>query len=89
MATNNQSFTINPDLIWRVVDGNTVVVSPEDGDVQVFSATANVIWQLLVDKKEISEIESYLVSHYIVSDDQAKADVNKFILELIEMGLIR
>ncbi|NJN54786.1 MAG: PqqD family protein [Anaerolineae bacterium] len=80
---------IVPGLIWRVVDDNMVVVSPEAGDVHVLSQTGSDIWQLLVDKKGMSEVESYLVDKYIVSHEQAHDDLAQFIQELRAMGLIR
>lgn len=85
---NSKSFEITPTVIWRVVDDNTVVVSPENGDVVVLSETGSIIWQMLADKKAVSEIESYLASHYIVSVEQAEIDVHNFIEELIQSGLI-
>jgi putative N-acetylmannosamine-6-phosphate epimerase len=78
-----------PGLIWRVVDDNMVVISPATGDVHVFSQTGADIWRLLVDKKAVSEIESYLVEKYIVSTEQAHTDVRVFIQELTEIGLVR
>lgn len=75
-------------LIWRLVDDNVVVVSPVDGEVHVLSETGTAVWQLLADKKAVSEIESYLVKHYIVTQEQAHADVVQFLEELRSLGLL-
>ncbi len=80
---------ITPGLIWRVVDGNMVVVSPDAGDVHVLSQTGSEIWQLLLDGQDVSAIESYLVQKYIVSAAQAHEDVAVFIAELQSSGLLR
>ncbi|HRQ40553.1 MAG TPA: PqqD family protein [Chloroflexota bacterium] len=77
-----------PGLIWRVVDDNIVVVSPEAGDVHVLSRTGSDIWQLLAGSKDVSTIESYLVQKYIVSAEQAHQDVANFIQELKALGLL-
>ena len=83
------SLQIRPGLIWRVVDDNIVVVSPEAGDVQVLSQTGSVIWQMVANKNEVRDIESYLVEHYIVSPEQAHQDVAAFIRELKNLGLLQ
>lgn len=79
---------IAADLIWRLVDENVVVVSPEKGDVHVLSPTGTQIWQLIADKKEVSEIETYFVKRYIVSQEQARADIYEFINNLQGLGLL-
>lgn len=80
---------IVPGLIWRVVDGNMVVVSPTAGDVHVLSQTGSDIWQLLADKNDVRAIESYLVQKYIVTNEQAHDDVAHFIQELRTLGLLQ
>lgn len=78
-----------PGLIWRLVDDNVVVVSPEAGDVHVFSQTGSEIWRLLIEQNDVSTIESYLVQKYIVSAAQAHEDVVAFIQELRTLGLLQ
>ncbi len=76
-------------LIWRVVDDNVVVVSPDTGDVHVLSPTGAVVWQMLADKKEVNAIKSYLTNHYTISPEQADQDVTAFISTLKQEGLLR
>jgi hypothetical protein len=80
---------IKPGVIWRIVDENAVVVSPDTGDVHVLSQTGAIIWQMLANKNEVRDIESYLVAHYIVSAEQASQDVAAFIRELKDSGLLK
>lgn len=85
----NEIVQIVPELIWREVDENTVIVSPEDGDIVVLSATGSVIWKMLADKKGVNEIETCLVNDYIVSVEEAKRDIQQFIQDLRQAGLLR
>lgn len=80
---------IVPGLIWRLVDDHIVVVSPEAGDVHVLSQTGSEIWQLLLEKKDVSAIESYLVQKYVVSPEEAHQDMAFFIQELTALGLLQ
>ncbi|MCP4357241.1 MAG: PqqD family protein [Chloroflexi bacterium] len=79
---------VAPDIIWRIVDGNAVIVSPIDGEVHVLSETGTAIWEMVADKNNVSDIEGYLVDHYIVSQAQACQDVESFINNLKALGLI-
>jgi hypothetical protein len=84
----DQTPLIAPDLIWRLLDDNAVVVSPQVGDVHVFSQTGSTIWQLLAKQKNLNEIEEYLVNHYIVNREEARRDMESFIYQLQELGLL-
>ena len=77
-----------PDLIWRVLDGETVVVSPVDGEYCVLNGLGTVIWQLLVDGCSLAGIEAHLVEHYEVSEEQAREDVGRFLSDLQQHGLL-
>lgn len=76
-------------LIWRMVDDNVVVVSPDTGDVHVLSHTGAVVWQMLADKKEMNDIKSHLINHYTISPEQANQDVATFISTLKQEELLR
>jgi hypothetical protein len=79
---------VSPDLIWRLLDDNAVVVSPGVGEVRVFNQVGTVIWQLLVEENSPGEIEDYLVTHYEVSHERAKSDLQLFINDLTDRGVL-
>jgi hypothetical protein len=85
---SNQTPQIAPDLIWRFLDDNAVVVSPRLGEVRVLNGVGTVIWQLIADHNSTVEIESYLVAHYDVSPEQASNDLQIFLTNLTERGLL-
>ena len=69
---------VAPDLIWRLLDDNAVVVSPGAGEVRVLNQVGTVIWQLLVEENSPGEIEDFLVTHYEVTYERAKSDLQLF-----------
>jgi hypothetical protein len=75
-------------LIWRTFDDDAVVVSPQIGAVQVLNSIGTVIWQLLSEEKELSQIEAHLVNRYEVSPDQARHDLHAFLRELADHELL-
>lgn len=82
------THNIAPNLIWRILDGNVVVVSPNTGKVQVFNNIGTTIWQLLVENSSINDIENHLVTHYDVSQEQVHRDLNTFLTDLTMRGLL-
>jgi hypothetical protein len=81
--------TINPTLIWRQVDENTVVVTPQSGQMRVLNGVGSTIWQLLADNQSKEAIIAHLVAHYTVSTAQASADLDNFLAELEERNLLQ
>ena len=79
---------IVPDLIWRVLDNETVVVSPSDGAYCVLNGLGTVIWQLLSEQYSLADVEHYLVKNYEVSAEQAREDVGGFLTDLSQRGLL-
>jgi hypothetical protein len=79
---------VAPDLIWRLLDDNAVVVSPGLGEVRVLNPVGTVIWQLLVEENSPNEIENFLVTHYEVTHQRAKNDLQLYFHDLTERGII-
>ena len=79
---------IHPELTWRLLDSEAVIVSPTSGDIRVLNRTGTQIWQLLADGCEVEKIEMVISDQYNLSLHQAKADVSAFIEDLISCRLI-
>jgi len=79
---------IHPELTWRLLDGEAVIVSPTSGEIRVLNHVGTKIWQLIVDSHTVEDIEQVLVNQYKLSPQQAKADVSAFLEDLLERGLI-
>lgn len=79
---------INPDLIWRELNDEIVIVSPPIGEYCVLNGMGSVIWQLLTDEHEQQDIEVYLVTHFDVTEEQARQDVDQFLADLHKRGMI-
>ena len=69
-------------LIWRQVDGNTVVVTPQSGEMRVLNGVGSTIWQLLAEEQTPDAIVAHLVTHYDVSPQQASDDLWAFLADL-------
>lgn len=79
---------IAPDIVWRLLDNNAVVVSPGEGEVRVLNAVGTAVWQLLVEDEDTSAIEFYLTANYDVSQERAHGDLLSFLESLTERGIL-
>lgn len=75
-------------LVWRKTEDGVVIVDPKGGNVQVLNGVGSDIWTLLSDGKSLDEIGEFVVAEYEVEKEQATTDVNAFVDDLIERGLL-
>ena len=87
--TEKKNATISEKLIWRQVDENTIIVTPQNGQMRVLNGVGSTIWQLLTQGQSTEAIIEHLVAHYAVSAEQAGADLAKFLTELEERNLLQ
>ena len=84
----NNYPVIHPELTWRLLDGEAVIVSPTSGEIRVLNQVGAEIWQLLVDGSAVGKIEAALIDQHNLSPEQAHADVSAFLEDLLSCGLI-
>ncbi len=78
----------NPKLAWREIDGEAVIISPEDSHVHELNETASIIWTNADGKHSVDEIAGVIAARYEVELLEAKADVQELIEVLSGKGLL-
>jgi Coenzyme PQQ synthesis protein D (PqqD) len=78
----------NPKLAWREIDGEAVIISPEDSHVHELNETASLIWTNADGKHSVDEIAGVIAARYDVGLLEAKADVDELIGVLSAKGLL-
>ncbi|MFN2137648.1 MAG: PqqD family protein [Candidatus Promineifilaceae bacterium] len=79
---------VAPDIVWRLLDDNAVVVSPREGEVRVLNSVGTAVWQLLIDDQDVAAIEAFLGANFNVSPEQAHEDLVVFLDELTDRGIL-
>lgn len=77
----------NPKLAWREIDGETVIISPEDSLVHELNETASLIWKY-VEGKTLQELAERVSAEYEVSLEVARADVDELVIALQQKRLL-
>jgi len=75
-------------VIGRVVDGDAVLVLPQDGQVKVLNEVAARIWELTDGTYSARDIANIVLSEYQVDSSEVISDVVDFLEALHIKGII-
>jgi coenzyme PQQ biosynthesis protein PqqD len=79
----------NPQLAWREIDGEIVIISPEDSQVHELNETAALVWKRADGAQTVEEIAAGMAAEFEVSCESAQKDVAEFIAQLAEKQLLK
>ncbi len=72
----------------RILEGEAVILTPEDSKVHCLNEVGSRIWELLAEKPTVGEIISKIYEEFEVSKEQAETDVLEFLKELKSKEMI-
>ncbi|NMB71392.1 MAG: lasso peptide biosynthesis PqqD family chaperone [Bacteroidales bacterium] len=78
----------NPDLIFSDMDGETVMMSIQNGEYYGLDEVGSRIWQLLENPESAETLTQKLIEEYEVSQETCLSDVMEFLNILAEKKLI-
>ena len=89
--THDLTMRIAPSVLFWFRDAErvSVIVNPATQVRWVLESVADFIWRRLVDETCRADLIRELGAHYNVSDTTAEADLDEFVEELLEGGVIR
>ncbi|HEY63818.1 MAG TPA: PqqD family protein [Caldilineae bacterium] len=67
-----------------MIDNEAVLVLADSGQVMVLNETGGRIWELADGTRTVTDIARMIVEEYEVSEEQALADVQEFVYQLVE-----
>ena len=72
----------------RVIDGEAIIVIPEEGLARVLNEVGSRTWELFDGKNSVGDIIDVIVSEFDVTPKDAESDILDFISELQEKGMV-
>ena len=88
MKKKGEMYKIREEILWKVVDGEAVVVNPESDNFFYFNKTGTAIWELLAENYGVEEILEKLSKKYKTSQKKIQKDFEKFVEDLRKKELI-
>ena len=78
----------NPILAWREIDGEIVIVSPNDSVLHELNETGSFVWKQLDGRRPAAEIAAGLAAEYDVRLEDALRDIETLLGELASRQLL-
>lgn len=79
----------DPDIIATDMDGETVMMSIEQGQYYGLSGIGPFLWDLLVEPMSIEQLCKQVLQAFDVDEATCQADVPAFVDDLLEKGVLR
>lgn len=81
--------TRDPELVWRELDEELVIVRPSDGQIKVLNGVGAFVWQSLDGRRAVGDLAELVSAEYEISAQEAKSDIEDFLGQLTEGGLVQ
>ncbi|HUB58850.1 MAG TPA: PqqD family protein [Candidatus Micrarchaeia archaeon] len=78
----------NPKLAWREIEGDIVIISPEDSRVHELNETAGLFWKYVDGRRDLDGIATSLAEMYDVPMDTIRADIEELVADLSAKNLL-
>jgi hypothetical protein len=77
------------DAIWRMLDGEAVIISEDGAQIHTLNKIGSFIWELVDGKTTIDHIVTKICERFEIERDVAQADTLEFIEKLVDKQLIK
>ena len=88
MLEKNNILNRNADILVNEVDGETVMMSIENGSYYGMNPTGNYIWNLLEQEKSIADLLENIAKTFTLSKEQCENEVLPFIQKMIDEKIL-
>ncbi len=77
------------ELVWRLVDGDVVILTADGREIHTLNNAGSAIWELSDGTRTIGEIISLICERFDVSSEVAQADVLEFAEQLVDKNVLQ
>ena len=79
---------VSPSTLYREMQGEAVLLHLDSGEYFGLDEVANRIWQLIVEKGELTQVETAMLEEFDVERAVLSKDLSRMIDELVAKRLI-
>ena len=79
----------SPAIAYREIEGQILVLLPDDPELRTFNASAAFIWKRLARRTALPRIADELAREFGIERARAEADVLRFVRDMTRQGLLR
>ena len=89
MNRSSPRIALGPGVLSRELDGEAVLLSLEAGQYFGLDEIGTRVWVLLLEHGELEPVVQAVVGEYDVTEAQFRADLDRFVDQMIANGLLR
>ncbi|HUO35624.1 MAG TPA: PqqD family protein [Candidatus Acidoferrum sp.] len=87
-VNSSSIFRRNPKLAWREIDGEVVIISPDDSILHELNETASAVWHRIDGESGLGDIAKSLAEDYGAPIETVRADVEELAADLSAKNLL-
>lgn len=80
---------VNPRIAARVVNGETLILTPHDSVLHTLNGVATRVWELMGPCHSVSELAAAIASEYETDEATAREDVLELLAQLRAAGILQ
>lgn len=84
----DQIYSINEEISHREIEGQILLLRPDDHFLYTVNGSGKFIWQEIVKRKPVSAIVKSLSKKFDISEEMANKDVLSFVKDLEKKEII-
>ena len=88
MISPDNRLQHHPDVAWRLVQEDALLVDPHTGRIFPLNPVAARIWTLMDPPRQVSEIVEILVNEFDAPPESVREDAFEFIEKLLDANLV-
>lgn len=86
-VTPEQYLVRSPFLAWRIIEGEAVIISPQERELHQLNEVGTDIWRMADGSRTLQQIAQDLTQTYEVAPEEVLLDVLAFAQELVDKGV--
>jgi len=86
---DNNKIVLNQELLQSEIDGETIMMSIDNGKYYGLNTVASRIWEIIKTEPLFSELINTLISEYEIDEEKCKIETISFLEKLLENNLIK
>jgi hypothetical protein len=83
-----ERYDINPEVAYREIEGQVLLLTPDDDVLYTLNGTGKLVWELLVSGSTPKQIVERTASVYGIPVETAERDVAAFLDQLERKGVV-
>jgi len=88
MISEKNHLKKSQDLVWRVINGEIVIMTSDGREIHNLNRVGSAIWELSDGTKNVNEIVSLICERFNVPFETAHSDVVEFGSQLVDKKLL-